>query len=343
MIGLLVAGPALLPTARNAPVRAHAPRRAVQPTCVAATAEEKALLAASKKVTLAAKKFGPTQGKVAQDWVEEAISAGGKSGDELMAMQLALFEECSLDDESGRCKDLSEAIEALTSAVADRKANPRSDEFDFAFASGATPIQEAATKLRSAATLFGPEQKSAADVWIKKITSGAETSGAGLLEEQVVLFGECVLSEGSTPSNCQQLETALAELQSAIETCNVDTPEACSEEAVVEEIQDASKKDFFKEEAAKEQAVVSGRKRAAVKRFFRKLTGRSKMSALQVASFLASPGDVGAEYEGKTQDELVAMLKDEGADDATISHAIVNVLPFLPGQEAPGIDSIERP
>ena len=61
-----------------------------------------------------------------------------------------------------------------------------------------------------------------------------------------------MLSEGSTPSNCQQLETALVELQSAIETCKVDAPEECSEEAVVEEIQDASKKDFFKEEAAKE-------------------------------------------------------------------------------------------
>ena len=28
-------------------------------------------------------------------------------------MQLALFEECSLDDESGKCKQLTEAMEAM--------------------------------------------------------------------------------------------------------------------------------------------------------------------------------------------------------------------------------------
>ena len=30
-----------------------------------------------------------------------------------MEMQLALFDECKLDDESGRCKALSEAIDAM--------------------------------------------------------------------------------------------------------------------------------------------------------------------------------------------------------------------------------------
>ena len=121
-----------------------------------------------------------------------------------MEMQLTLFAECQLDDDTGKCKDLSEAIEALTTAVADRKNKPKTDEceprptlslhrtpsapypphrrsppqpprrvrrtdtphhyvsaVDFDIALGATPIQEAATKLRSAATLFGPEQRSA--------------------------------------------------------------------------------------------------------------------------------------------------------------------------------------
>ena len=179
-----------------------------------------------RKVTLAAAKFGPTQGTAAQTWVQEAIEAGNLyddfKSDTLMEMQLTLFAECSVDDESGKCKDLSEAIEALTVAVADRKKNPKTTEceppaavphnrrparpprlrsstscahaarhplaVDFDIALGATPIQEAATKLRSAATLFGPEQKTAADAWIKKVISGEEMSKAsGLLEEQVGL------------------------------------------------------------------------------------------------------------------------------------------------------------
>ena len=41
---------------------------------------------------------------------------------------LTLFEECKLDDESGRCKELSDAIAALTTAVEDRKNKPKTDE-----------------------------------------------------------------------------------------------------------------------------------------------------------------------------------------------------------------------
>jgi len=311
-------------------------RRAVQPVCVAATEDEKALLAASKKVTLMAQKFGPTQGKAAQAWVEESIKGGGIDAEELMTMQLELFAECKLDDDSGRCKDLSDAIEALTSAVAERKDAPKPEGFDFNFATGATPIQEAATKLRGAATLFGPEQKSAADAWIKKITSGSVTSVTGLLEEQVTLFGECVLSEGSTPSNCQQLESALLELQLAVETCAVDSPEECSEEVVVAELAEATA-------ATTGSVKPTGGKRKAIKRFFRRLSGANKLSPLAVASFLAAPGQAVAELEGAPMDELVAALKEEGVDETTISHAMTSVLPFLPGQETPGVPSMEAP
>merc|ERR1711935_1266307 len=100
--------------------------------------------------------FGPTQGKAAQKWVADSIDAGNLyddfKTDTLMEMQLTLFAECQLDDDTGKCKDLSEAIEALTTAVADRKNKPKTDEFDF----------------------------------------------------DIALFGECVLSEDSTPSNCQK-------------------------------------------------------------------------------------------------------------------------------------------
>ena len=53
--------------------------------------------------------------------------------------------------------------------------------------SGTTPIQIAATKLRTTAAKFGSAQKLAADSWIKKVTSGVETSASGLLEEQIAL------------------------------------------------------------------------------------------------------------------------------------------------------------
>ena len=85
-----------------------------------------------RKVTLAASKFGPTQGKTAQKWVADSIEAGNLyddfKTDTLMEMQLTLFVECQLDDDTGKCKDLSEAIEALTTAVADRKNKPKTDE-----------------------------------------------------------------------------------------------------------------------------------------------------------------------------------------------------------------------
>ena len=150
-------------------------RRAVQPKCVATTDDEKAVVAASQKVTMAAKKFGVTQGKAAQAWVESAIKTSDVSGSTLMQMQLQLFDECKLDDESGRCKDMSDAIEALTAAVAERKNAPKDEEFKLVM--GPTPIQEAATKLRAAATSFGPEQKTAADAWIKKLASGQVPPG----------------------------------------------------------------------------------------------------------------------------------------------------------------------
>ena len=63
-----------------------------------------------RKVTLAASKFGSTQGKAAQKWVADSIEAGNLYGDmkaeTLMDMQLTLF----------------------ATAVADRKNKPKTDE-----------------------------------------------------------------------------------------------------------------------------------------------------------------------------------------------------------------------
>lgn len=207
--------------------RAQTPPRSSLITSVAKTAEDKALLAASKKVVTVAKRFGVAQGKGAQSWVEQAVKGGDARTESLVSMQLALFEECSLDDESGRCKQLTAAMEEMVSAVEKRSGSsfykegilkPSSLTLQF----GPTGVQSAATKLRSAAAKFGPEQKAAADAWIKKAAGGDTSNANALLEEQITLFGECVLSEDGTPSNCQLLEAALEDFQEALETCNID-------------------------------------------------------------------------------------------------------------------------
>merc|ERR1719272_110882 len=196
---------------------------------VAKTTEDKALLASSKKVVLIAKRFGVAQGKGAQAWIEQAVKGGDARTETLVSMQLALFEECSLDDESGKCKQLTEAMEEMTAAVAKRKdtsffkdgvLKPSALSRQF----GTTSVQAAATKLRSPATKFGPEQKAVADAWIKKAAAGdVSDAGCTLLEEQITLFGECVLSEDGTPSNCQQLTEALECFQEALDSSGIES------------------------------------------------------------------------------------------------------------------------
>ena len=59
--------------------------------------------------------------------------------------------------------------------------------------------------------------------------------------------------------------------------------------------------------------------------------------------FLASPEEADAELKGASTDELIAKLKEEGVSDLAITMATVNILPYLPGQEAPGVPSTEVP
>lgn len=79
--------------------------------------------------------------------------------------------------------------------------------------------------MRKAAKKFGPEQQAAADAWINKLMAGELSNGveasAALLEEEILLFGECVLSEEGTASNCEMLEQALEELQAALDSCGI--------------------------------------------------------------------------------------------------------------------------
>ncbi len=101
----------------------------------------------------------------------------------------------------------------------------------------------------------------------------------------MALFGECVLSEDSTPSNCQKLEEALSELQQAIETCSVDAPEDCDTEEVATEL----KEDTAPEAAVAKSAAKSGVKRRAVKNLLHVLTlglFKTKLSPFQAPTNL---------------------------------------------------------
>jgi|TARA_B110000196_G_C20885867_1_gene538912 hypothetical protein len=64
---------------------------------------------------------------------------------------------------------------------------------------------------------------------------------------------------------------------------------------------------------------------------------------LQVASFLAAPEEVDPDLKGESRAVLVAQLKEDGVPDDTIQNAVINILPFLPGQDSKWGESLERP
>ena len=66
------------------------------------------------------------------------------------------------------------------------------------------------------------------------------------------------------------------------------------------------------------------------------------LSPLAVAGFLSDPGTADPSLKDASIDELVAALKAEGVSDSLISLALVNILPYMPGQEAPGVASTCR-
>ena len=64
------------------------------------------------------------------------------------------------------------------------------------------------------------------------------------------------------------------------------------------------------------------------------------ISPLSIAMFLAAPEKADEAYKGESQAALIESLKADGVSEATISMALTAVLPYLPGQEAPGVPSI---
>jgi len=200
------------------PLVGHAcmPSRAAVFAKAAEVADAVAMDAAAN-VLKASKKFGKPQVAAAQKWIESALA--GEQSVSLMEQKLTLFEQCQLDDESGVCKELDAALTSLEDAAAARGGKPKpstpSAMFDAIFKGD--PVQNAVNRVKKAAGAFGPEQKKAADEWIQKTMAREVTDGgASLLNEQVLLFGECMLSEDGTPSKCEALQDALSEMQSAL-------------------------------------------------------------------------------------------------------------------------------
>merc|ERR1740138_832985 len=134
----------------------------------------------------------------------------------------------------------------MKAAVAARSAAPtETKKKGFKLNLGPSELQAAATKVRDAATRFGPTQKEAANAWIKQVTVGTSSTSVtsdfrdDLLTKKISLFGECYLSEDGTPSDCEQLEKALTELQEAIEFCDIASAaaeEACRAAEVVAQL-----------------------------------------------------------------------------------------------------------
>ena len=161
--------------------------------------------------------FGKAQAVAATAWVERALSLdpdASRDTDGLFLQQLTLFEGCLLDDADGgaKCKELDAALTELEMAMESGATEEKSARFNL-FGSRA---DRAAARVRNAASKFGLEQKKGADAWVKRVLAGEVTS-EGLLEQQVALFGECMLSEDGSPSKCEELQEALAALQEALE------------------------------------------------------------------------------------------------------------------------------
>merc|ERR1719421_2715184 len=118
---------------------------------------------ASRVVLNAAEAFGPKQRAAAEAWVEDAMTTGdgAKDPSELLQAQLTLFDECLIDDDGGKCKELDAALGSLEMKLKMGKASK-------------AKLSRASARVRKAAADFGEDERRAAEVWI----AGARDSGA---------------------------------------------------------------------------------------------------------------------------------------------------------------------
>ena len=197
--------------------------RTTTPVLAAATDADKA----AAKVKAAAAKFGKVQSDAAKAWVDSVMASDeGCPTEDLLSSQLILFEECTLDDEGGKCKELDGALSAFEEALSVKLP---------ADATKAKALLEkskkdrAAARVRAAAAKFGGAQKTFAETWTRSAVAAGASSGS-LMEQTLELFDSCqVTADGKADPKCVALFDALDNLQVAL----IGEVKAPSSEAVV--------------------------------------------------------------------------------------------------------------
>ena len=171
----------------------------VNPRCTTPVLDGKAdIKVAAAAVKKAASKFGKIQSDRAGAWVESVINSDdGCPTDSLLNEQLVLFEECLLDDEGGKCKELDAALSAFDATLA---VSLPADATNTKKNLEKSKKMRAGARVKAAASKFGTIQKQVAEDWTTKaITIGAPKDGPSLMEQQLLLFGECQLTEDGKP------------------------------------------------------------------------------------------------------------------------------------------------
>ena len=205
-------GPSFAPAMCHAPAVCLLPRAAGPPRlAVEGDDDMLRLRQAGLRVVDAAKKFGSAQEEQARAWVDEAIDSQASEADTeaLLEKQLVLFEECLLDDEGGKCKELDAALTALEVQL--KVAN---DAKGIKATFEKVKLDRALARVRKAAGKFGPEHERSADAWAKHVRATKSANPVTLLEQQEALFGECLLDDDG--ETCRELQDSLEALQGAL-------------------------------------------------------------------------------------------------------------------------------
>ena len=188
--------------------------RCAAPRADAGSAAEIAQAAlAVKKV---ASRFGVTQRKAAEAWVEAAVGEGCPTTS-LLEEQLQLFNECLLEDEGNKCKELDAALTEFDKALASSpKSKKNEPNLDFIFGS---KRERSAARVKEAARAFGNVEAQAAREWTAKLLKEGKPAedSPSLMEQQVLIFGECKMTpDGKPDPKCVALYEALDDLQLAL-------------------------------------------------------------------------------------------------------------------------------
>jgi len=173
--------------------------------------------AATAKLRKAASRFGGAQKEAAEAWLTKTLASGSFCSSELLEARTLLFEECLInDDGSSNCQALDEAMVDLQGAMAELDGSGQASTSS-AKRLAKNKVNKAAMAVRAAAMRFGVPQKKMANEWLEKTLAGDQSSES-LVEQSLMLFGECELSEegSKAPNKCAELSKAIEALRVAM-------------------------------------------------------------------------------------------------------------------------------